>query len=294
MSRPIKFTEQMAKEVLAEFVEKMKERMLDGDIEYKTTYTWTEKHNAYVVFKPLAFAKMMTIIHDFSTEVAWHGVVSRDPEDDETFYIEDILVYPQVVDSADVDSDGSVYREWLLKLGSKLNSVRMQGHSHVTMTASPSGRDTSNWKELLSQVGDADFYIMMIANKKFEFYVRVYDLKNNIQYENKDVDVSVDLFGDPDLESYVCSMMHIAENKEITSEEMTTFLHEAKKMSRKKPYVPSGKWGGHTGYGNSGSKTNHKSYGSKPYNLPPADPAEDDEDYGDDFYWTPFGVPVYD
>lgn len=244
MSRPIKMTDQIFKEIMVAFATKMKDfRMLDGKIEYNTQYEYPEdKTRASLVFSADAWKKMMMILLDFDSEVAWHGVVERDPEDDSFFKVTDILVYPQVASSATVDSDKTEYQKWLIGQGMKLNQIRLQGHSHVTMSTGPSGTDTSNWKEFLSQVGEDDFYIFTIYNKKLERTIKIFDLKNNVMYDNKEIDVAVD------------------------DDELIDFIEEARDMVKKKTWSNS-KWGSGYSYPAKKSGYNYNYYADSDYDY---------------------------
>lgn len=132
-----------------------------------------------------AFVKMISLVNNFDTEIAWHGCASRDLET-MTYTIDDIIVYPQTVTSATVETDQAQYEQWLFSLPDEVfNSIRMQGHSHVYMGAYPSGVDTGYYEKIIKQVKD-DFYIFLILNKHYDKYLMIYDgnLKRRF-YENE-------------------------------------------------------------------------------------------------------------
>lgn len=200
MSRPIKLTDELLKNIQEEFLAKVKSmKMFDGKLEYSRTFKWDDSENdrATIFLSSIAFAKMNALIQQFDSEVAWHGVVHRDEEDPTIFRITDILVYPQIVSGATVNTDQGAYQSWLYAFDDDVfNNIRMQGHSHVSMNVSPSGVDTTHQEKILSQIRDDDYYIFMIWNKRYEHFVRIFDLKNNTLYETADVDV---LIGDDGL-----------------------------------------------------------------------------------------------
>jgi len=134
-----------------------------------------------------AYLKMIALIQECSIEIAWHGLVER--KDDHTFLITDILCYPQEVTSSTVDAKEKEYMEWLMALDDDtVNKLHYQGHSHVNMGVSPSGRDTDNWQKLFQMCqSPEDFYIVCIANKSGATTWRVYDNKTGFFYEDKDV-----------------------------------------------------------------------------------------------------------
>ena len=132
-----------------------------------------------------AYVKMTYLIHTSNKELAWHGTVTKI---ENNYLIEDIFVYPQTVTSATVDSDDDKYPIWCMNLSDEvINKLRFQGHSHVSMSASPSGRDTTNWKDFLNILKEDEFYIFCIGNKKGDYYWTIYDNAINVMFENKDI-----------------------------------------------------------------------------------------------------------
>lgn len=113
MTRPINLTDEQKRDLVNEFLEKLnsEKNMFDGKVNFSKTFKWTadEEDVANVIFTPLAYAKMVKLLEGFETEVAWHGIAKRDSEDDSIFWIEDILVYPQVVTGATVNTDQEKY-----------------------------------------------------------------------------------------------------------------------------------------------------------------------------------------
>lgn len=195
MSKPIKLTDELLAKIQAEFVEAVKGiKMFDGKISYNKSFKRKESEDdkAYITFTPVAFAKMVMLIQEYTSEVAWHGVVDYDPEVPNVFNIVDILVYPQLVDGSNANTDQAEYTNWLYGLDDDVFSrVRMQGHSHMNFSTTPSAVDTTYWEGILTQLDDDMFYIFMIWNKKFEHTIKIYDLKNNTLYEDKDIEVMI-------------------------------------------------------------------------------------------------------
>lgn len=195
MSKPIKLTEELLAKIQAEFMETVRNmKMFDGKISYNKSFKWKESEDdkAYITFTSVAFAKMIMLVQEYTSEVAWHGVVDYDPKVPNVFNIVDILVYPQLVDGSNANTDQAEYTNWLYGLDDDVFSrVRMQGHSHVNFSTNPSSVDTNYWEGILSQLDDDMFYIFMIWNKKFEHTIKIYDLKNNTLYEDKDIDVMI-------------------------------------------------------------------------------------------------------
>lgn len=195
--KPIKLTEELIRQMTEEFTAALgKMKLSDGEVTYKKSFKYTEDKDAprvRVLFEPEAYAKMLTLLHGFSDEVGWHGIVDR--TSDKEFVIKDILVYPQMVTGVTVDTDQEEYQKWMMSLimndEDTFNHLHMQGHSHVNMATSPSSTDNEFYNDILSQLSDEDYYIFMIFNKRLERTVKIYDLKNNILYENADIDVGI-------------------------------------------------------------------------------------------------------
>ncbi len=254
MSKPIKLTEELLQKIQEEFVAKVKTvKMFDGKLEYSRTFKWDgEDDRATIYLSSVAFAKMNALIQQFSEEVAWHGVVHRDEENPTIFYITDILVYPQVVTGTTVNTDQDAYQTWLYAFDDDVfNHIRMQGHSHVNMSTSPSPVDTTHQEKILEQIGDDDYYIFMIWNKRYEHFVRIFDLKNNTLYETADVDV---IIGD-------------------TGVDLQAFIKASKDIVTHKTYTPSTSYGGYQGSYQGGYQTQIRV--TSPATTPATAPAAD-------------------
>lgn len=192
MSKPIKLTEELKVLTVAEFTKKLAEiKMPDGKIDYRKSLVYETEEKAKILFLPTAYAKMISLLIEFDSEVAWHGVGER--IDETTFAITDILVYPQTVSGASVDMDPSEYAKWLMENDGdeRFDHIVMQGHSHVGMPTSPSSVDIKHQEDILEQLTDDMFYIFMIWNRRLEHTTKIYDLKNNIMYEDNEIEYGI-------------------------------------------------------------------------------------------------------
>jgi len=199
------------------------QKCMNGKIEYvfakyvKDLSFCAGKRRATIHFSELAWYKMFLLIHEYSSEVAWHGVAYRD--EDETkddYYITDIIVYPQEVDGTNVNTDQQKYEEWLFNLPDDVfNNLRMQGHSHVNMGVTPSATDIDYQRNMLNMMNGDMFYIFMIYNKSLTRNISIYDLKKNILFEPTDVDVVIqnDELG---LENILSDSLKLVEKKKYT------------------------------------------------------------------------------
>jgi hypothetical protein len=189
MGKMIKITKEAALQAAKEFYETISSsKFPDGKISYTRTMGVNDAKTT-VYFTAFAWTKMVALIHEFNDEVAWHGLAKRS-EEGGGFVVYDILVYPQEVTGATVNTDQEKYQTWLMQHEDDVfNNIRMQGHSHVNMGTFPSSVDITHQEKILEQLDDSMFYIFMIWNKKMESSVKVYDLANNTLYEGNDVDV---------------------------------------------------------------------------------------------------------
>lgn len=219
MSKPIKMTEQYLEECRRDFEKALSlTKLADGKLSFTKTFI-CENKKATVYFTPEAWAKMVMLIKEFDKEVAWHGVASRaENEEKDEYIISDILVYPQTVSGASVEMDTEEYAKWIEvnMEDDRFNSIRMQGHSHVNMSPNPSSVDLNHQEEILNMLGDEDFYIFMIWNKSFVSTNKVYDLKKNILFEDKDVTVKI-LGGSEDLDAFLRTAKEMVKTKSYTT-----------------------------------------------------------------------------
>jgi hypothetical protein len=107
-------------------------------------------------------------------------------------FIEDIFVYPQEVTGSTVSTDQEEYSKWLYGLDDEtFGKIRLQSHSHVNMGVTPSSVDDRHREQILAQLDPEMFYIFMIWNKSLSVHALIYDMQNNILYEDKDVEVKL-------------------------------------------------------------------------------------------------------
>lgn len=192
MSKPIKLTPELKQQAVAEFAKTLAEmKMSDGKVSYSKNFTYKNEEKAKILFTPTAYAKMVSLLMAFVSEVAWHGVGER--MDEKTFVISDILVYPQTVTGTTVDMDTEKYALWLMENDEddRFNHIIMQGHSHVKMQTSPSSVDKTHQEEILEQLTDDMYYIFMIWNKRLEHTTKIYDLQNNTMYDDSEIEYGI-------------------------------------------------------------------------------------------------------
>lgn len=141
---------------------------------------------AFLLFSTQAAGKINALVQSFSTEVGWVGTVERLGN---VYYVEDVYVFPQKANGAHFEAEDS-YDEWSANLPDEVFSgIRFLGHSHVEMPAFFSGADIKMNLEIMSQLGDDDFYIFAVFNKYGEMDVVIFDKLDGVMYASDDIDI---------------------------------------------------------------------------------------------------------
>ena len=143
-----------------------------------------EEDRPTIIVSTEADRKMSALVEQCKDEIAWNGTVTYD-EESNTYFIEDIFVFPQVVTRSTAESTDD-YGIWLSQFSDEeFSKLRFHGHSHVNMGVSPSNVDTTFQEDLINTV--QDFYIFAIYNKKGDYNVWIYNKVKNLVYETKDI-----------------------------------------------------------------------------------------------------------
>lgn len=169
-------------------------RFSDNKINFSETIeqiTDTPVQKPIVAFTPTTWMKIRKLIDVVDTEVGWHGVVDHNPATN-MYIIQDILVYPQQVSGATVTTDELEYSNWLMALDDDIfPKVRYQGHSHVNFGVAPSGVDQHFYDSILQTLQQDEYYIFMIANKRGDINIWIYDFAQNIIFDKADITIKV-------------------------------------------------------------------------------------------------------
>lgn len=217
MAKFIKMTPEVAdslREKVLERVESIisdKNKFPDGNV----TVTYTigkndEKARLNISIK--AYLKMQALIAKSQKEVGWHGVAFREDEENNVYRVEDVMVYPQMVDGTNVNTDEDEYYAWNMSLEDDVaNNLRFHGHSHVNMGVFASSVDLQHQSEILNMMDDDMFYIFVIMNKRGEVYSKIYDLKKNLMFETSDITISV-AQDDLDIAEFLDSSMKLVKD----------------------------------------------------------------------------------
>lgn len=185
--KPYKISDTILKSITKEF-KKALEQYDNANTPFKFNYTLknttpTKKVKIYCL--PTAWCKITTLVQKTDTEIAWHMLIKKMSKTQ--YIITDVLVYPQTVTGATVNTDDTKYALWVNAIPDKeFETLRGQGHSHVNMGVSPSSVDTKYYSDLLKVV-QKGFYMFMITNKKGDMFLQLIDLDENAMYENSDI-----------------------------------------------------------------------------------------------------------
>lgn len=266
MAKIIKITPECKEELRKEFeVALSNVKLSDGRLNYTKSFG-NIKRDATVFFTKLAWSKMQALIKDTDKEIAWHGLAYRGDDGKDEYFITDILVYPQEVSAATVNTDQEKYQMWLMSQEDDVfNNIRMQGHSHVNMGVTPSSVDNSLYERILEQLDDSMFYIFLIYNKRGDKTFKIYDLAKNVLFETSDVTVKI-LDDASSLVQINIEGLSEEENAELskhlveyrTKKQMDEFVKNAKSMVTNKTYQYANCYGGNYGGGYGG---NYGGYG---------------------------------
>ena len=231
MAKPIKLTSDLIEQAVQEFRTKLGSmKMAGGKLTYSKAFTYdSEKESAIIYFTPSAYVKMVALLMEFSSEVAWHGVCERLSENE--FLINDILVYPQTVSGVTVEMDETEYTKWLIENGEdeRFFNIHMQGHSHVNMGTSPSPTDLNHQEDILNGL-PSGYYIFMIWNKRLEHTTTIFDLDNNILYDSNEIEYRI--YGEQEsIEDFIADAKQIVKSKSYYPMTTTKTTQTAKQQS---------------------------------------------------------------
>ena len=230
--KPIFLTDEDKEAMLQEFSSKLNNiHLFDGSFSYTKQYYFDTKAaqipKARILYTPTAYVKMVKLIQEFASEIAWHGLVIRG-EDEGDFIVYDILTHEQTVTGSTVTTEDEQYARFMESLtDEQAENMFMQAHSHVNMATNPSSVDIAHQAKIVSLMSTRKtkkFQIFQIWNKQLKCTSMIYDFANNIYYEDKDIIVDI-------LFDYKSDFL------------ATNFVNNAKKLVTVRSYTTQGKTG---------------------------------------------------
>lgn len=203
--KPIRITQADIDKIRSDFEESLKNiRLSNGSFSFTRSFTNREakpEEKAYIYYTSDAYTKMKSLVTHYDSEVGWHGLVRK--IDDKTWLVYDVLVYPQDVTGATVNTDQDEYVKFLQELSDEqAQNMFFHGHSHVNMSTFASSVDMDHRDRIVKCAKEDGFWIFQIWNKRGEISSVIYDLGANILYDTKDIELGV-LFEQGTLGSFI-------------------------------------------------------------------------------------------
>lgn len=138
-----------------------------------------------VTISKIAMDKMLEYIHQSNLEIGWLGCAEHT---DKGYHISDVFLFKQEVHSTTTEITTEGLSEFAMELMQdengveKWNNMRVWGHSHVNMTTFASGQDEKQMDLFIENSND--FFIRIIANKKEDFKIDIWDFNRGVIYED--------------------------------------------------------------------------------------------------------------
>lgn len=139
-----------------------------------------------IIISKDALAKMQLYCDLCDTEIGWLGTAFFDNKS--TIYVEDVFLFKQDVHHTTTEITPEGLEEFAAELlqqenGLSLwNNLRLWGHSHVNMSTNPSSQDNEQMETFAE--GGHDWFLRIIANKKGDITIDLYNYTQGIVYNN--------------------------------------------------------------------------------------------------------------
>lgn len=150
----------------------------------------------HLLFSHEDLSRVKHIVGLAPQEAQWFHCVERIVQGDDIYYsLTEMLIPEQYCSAAEVDTSSemmmSFYKQLKEQFGDETNDVMSKMtcwcHSHHTMGVGPSGQDRKQFDEqikLAKDRGSTQPQIMIIFNKRNEYYCRIYDPEIDLYVEN--------------------------------------------------------------------------------------------------------------
>lgn len=137
----------------------------------------------FIVISREALIKMYHYVDKCTEEVGWMGTAYRDGKE---IFIHDVYLFDQEVHATTTEITPQGLSDFAAELlqseeGMEIwNNLKMWGHSHVNMGVTPSGQDDKQMETF--KEGGHDWFIRLIANKKGELKIDLYNYESGVIY----------------------------------------------------------------------------------------------------------------
>ena len=152
----------------------------------KTTVKVNDHTQPYVAIDPNALNKMAAYVNGCTDEIGWLGTVEK--VEGNLYHIQDVFLFKQDVHATTTEITPEGLSEFASELlqqedGMEIwNNMKLWGHSHVNMGVTPSGQDHSQMNAFSE--GGHDWFMRLIANKKGELKIDIYDYALGLEYHD--------------------------------------------------------------------------------------------------------------
>lgn len=196
--KPINITKETKLKIFENFVKKFTKEMddfsfnvNDTKISFSFDLGQEAKEKITVLYSQKAYLRTMALVANYDTEVGWYGLCKK--LNDKLYYIYDIKVCKQYVNGGKVDTDDAETLAFFESLSDEeAEHMHFQAHSHVNMSTIASGVDLQNQADVVHNMGKTGFYIFQIWNKRLDINTYLYDLDENMFYDQKDVVIEIE------------------------------------------------------------------------------------------------------
>ena len=211
-----------------------------------------------------ALNKMKEYIRQSNKEIGWLGTVVKE---NGMYNILDVYLFKQEVHETTTEITTDGLNEFAMEILSQedgmeiWNNMKMWAHSHVNMSTSPSVQD-DNQMDLFTQNAN-DFFIRIIANKKDEFRIDIWDYEKGVIYEklNYIIDYGKDAELIQELQMKIFKLQSIIDDKTNVKKEMIDEVaKEIKEKVKEKTFKTYPTYNNSYGY-----KNGYNDYGYNAY-----------------------------
>ena len=184
----------------------------------------------FITISKQAITKMFIYVDECTKEVGWMGTAYRDGQH---IGIDDVYLFDQEVHATTTEITPEGLSDFAMELLNQengmdiWNNLKMWGHSHVNMGITPSGQDDSQMETF--KEGGHDWFIRLIANKRGELKIDLYDYASGVIY----LDLPWQIAEDEEELALLDQIALLQEQLDLLRDEYTSTHKEAVKAEMK-------------------------------------------------------------